>query len=456
MVPTAIDRNDTFRHPFPENPRTHLMNTSDNCAASPSLATLISIWLRVGLLSFGGPAGQIALMHRVVVEENRWLTEQEYLDGLGFCMLLPGPEAMQIASYVGWRLRGVPGGLIAGLLFIIPGALIIMLLASLYVSYGQTDWLSGVFLGIKAAVIVIVTQALLRIAQKALSSRALWTIALAAFLAIYFVNVPFPIIVTAAALFGYLTNNTGTENIHEHKYVPASIKWTQTAQTALFWLLLWALPFVPLLALQQHLLVELGVFFSKLAVVSFGGAYAVLAYLAQDMVNQFGWLTTAEMVDALGLAETTPGPLILVTEFAGFVAGFKYGGYGLAIAAALLTLWVTFVPCFLWIFCGAPYIEWISSQPKLKSALSAITAAVVGVIANLSLWFALHVLFSRVETSRFGIVSVWIPDPGSFDWRVLLLAFLSCMLLLALNWSVVRVLLGSAFIGWMISALNIE
>jgi len=423
---------------------------SDNDQAEVSLYEAFKVWLKIGLLSFGGPAAQIALMHKIVVDEKRWLSEKQYLSGLSFCMLLPGPEAMQIASYAGWRLHGVKGALMAGLLFIIPGAIVIALLASVYVLYGQVDWLAGVFLGVKAAVIVIVIEALLRVAKKSLKGVDYWVIAALAFVAIFFFNIPYPYIVIAAALYGFIKGAEAVQSIAAPNPMRLSQQLGSTLRVVLLWLGIWLLPFVVFWLLGvQGFLPQVGAFFSKLAVVTFGGAYAVLAYLSQDVVSQFGWLTAGEMMDGLGLAETTPGPLILVTD----LAGYKQGGFALAFIAALLTLWVTFVPCFLWILAGAPYIEWISEQPRLKGALLAITAAVVGVILNLSVWFALHVVFKQVDPVQTGWLTLWVPDLSSIDWRVVLLTCLCAVGLLVLHWSVVRVLILAAIAGWLMSLI---
>lgn len=429
--------------------------TTDSAVDVVSLKEAFYVWLKVGLLSFGGPAAQIALMHKLIVEEKRWLSEKQYLSGLSFCMLLPGPEAMQLASYAGWRLHGVVGGLIAGLLFVIPGAIVVMVLACLYAFYGDIDWLAGVFLGIKAAVIIIVIEALLRVAKKSLGTMDHWVIAALSFVAIFFLNVPYPLIVLAAGLYGFYLSGASSHQSNKNSLAALPQGYTlSTLFTVLVWLFIWSLPFLFLWFSGGHdFLFKLGAFFSKLAVVTFGGAYAVLAYLGQDVVTEFGWLTAGEMMDGLGLAETTPGPLILVTEFVGFLAGFREGGLVLAIGAALLTLWVTFAPCFLWIFAGAPYIEWISEQPRLKSALSAITAAVVGVILNLSVWFALHVWFRQVELSEHGVLKLWVPALNSLDWRVVVLTVLCGIGLLVLHWSVVRVLLLAGLLGFAISLL---
>ncbi len=411
----------------------------------PDFLTALKVWIKIGLLSFGGPAAQIALMHKLIVEEKNWLSEKQYLNALNFCMLLPGPEAMQLASYAGWRLHGVRGGLAAGLSFVLPGALVIMILAGAYSVYGDISIINALFLGIKAAVIVVVIEALLRVAKRALVTTEHWLIAVLAFVAIFFFNLPYPLIVIAAAAFGFIRSRSDKEPAQA---IAKPDMAGATFKTVITWLAIWILPFVLLYALgDQQFLIKLGAFFSKLAVVTFGGAYAVLAYLAQDVVTQFGWLTADEMMDGLGLAETTPGPLILVTEFVGFIAGFREGGIALGITAALITLWVTFVPCFLWIFAGAPYIEWISAQPRLKGALSAITAAVVGVILNLSVWFALHVLFESVTATKIGPLSLWMPEWGTLDWRVVLLVVGCSIALLRLHWSLMLVLALSAIAG---------
>jgi chromate transporter len=339
---------------------------------------------RIGLLSFGGPAAQIALMHKELVEDRPWLTEAQFLRALSFCMLLPGPEAMQLATYSGWRMRGITGGLLAGLLFVIPGALLIIALALAYGIYGQLPLVQSLFLGVKACVVLIVVQALIKVAKKALKGPIHYVIAGLSFLALFALNAPFPLVIVIAACVGALTLKGEAEGGAPAPKTSA----IQTLKTIAVWLVIWFAPVVILALIAPGILVDMAKFFSTLAVVTFGGAYAVLAYMTQAVVGDFGWLTTAQMVDALGLAETTPGPLILVTQFVAMVAGYAEGGVSLALVAGLVTLWVTFAPCFLWIFAGAPYIDRLAHMPRLSGALSAITAAVVGVIANLGLWFA--------------------------------------------------------------------
>ncbi len=411
-----------------------------------NLRALTLTFLRIGLLSFGGPAAQIALMHRMLVEERGWLTEKEFLDALGFCMVLPGPEAMQLATYAGWRLHGIRGGLIAGTLFVGPGAVVIFALAWVYVTFGAVPLVQTLFLGIKAAVLVIVIEALLRVARRALTRPGHWGIAGLSFVAIFFLAVPFPAIVVAAALWGYATAPAATAP-------PPRAAPGNTLAVAATGLALWLVPLGLLTLWGPQILADIGWFFSRLAVVSFGGAYAGLAYMAQDVVATEDWLTPGQMIDGLGLAETTPGPLILVTQFVGFLAGHGAGGLALAFAAGLVTLWVTFVPCFVWIFAGAPWIARISANPRLAGALAAITAGVVGVILNLSVWFALHVLFAQVALERIGLLSLWIPDPATLDVRVPFLAALAAILLLRLHAGLAATLAACALAAVGLSAL---
>ena len=391
----------------------------------PAYPELFRVFGRIGLLSFGGPAAQIALMQRELVEERGWLDQAEFLRALSFCMLLPGPEAMQLATYAGWKLRGTVGGLIAGLLFVLPGAAVIFALALAYASYGQLPLVQALFLGIKAAVVVIVLMALKGLAKRALRGRDDILLALAAFVAIFALQLPFPLIIAVAALWGFWRSK---DDSAPEQPIARPVPLGQTLSTAALWLALWLVPLGLLMLSGQTLLADLARFFSTLAVVTFGGAYAVLAYMTQTVVSDFGWLTTDQMIDALGLAETTPGPLILVTQFVGILAGIGQGGAGLGIAAGIVALWMTFTPCFLWIFTGAPYIDALAHRPRLRGALASITAAVVGVILNLSLWFALHVLFGRVMPTAFGP----LPDWHSFQWQAAALTLLAALLHLRL------------------------
>ncbi len=418
---------------------------------TPTFAEAFHIWLKIGLLSFGGPAAQISLMHREIVEEKGWLTERQFLNALSFCMLLPGPEAMQLATYAGWRLHGVAGGLAAGLAFVVPGAIVVLALAMIYAAFGNVPLVEALFLGIKAAVLVIVIEALLRIAKRAMTGIEAWAIAALSFIGIFFLALPFPLIVFAAALWGFLRARTDGKQTEAPEAFTGSAR--ETLGTALFWLAIWLIPLALLtLALgPESKLAQIGYFFSKLAVVTFGGAYAVLAYMGQDVVVRLGWLEAGQMMDGLGLAETTPGPLILVTEFVGYLAAWRDGGMALGVAGALVALWATFAPCFLWIFVGAPYIEWINHQPRLKGALNAITAAVVGVIANLAIWFALHVFFGTVTRNTAGPLTLWTPDLATLDARVVILAVISGILLLWRHWSVPKVLALSAALALVLT-----
>ena len=419
--------------------------------SNPTLRQSTATWCKIGLLSFGGPAAQIALMHREIVENKKWLSEDQFLNALNFCMLLPGPEAMQLATYSGWRINGTLGGLIAGLLFVLPGAFLITLLAVIYAFFGDVPLINSLFLGVKATVVVIVIQALLKVSKKALKTHYHTSIAVTAFISIFFFNLPYPFIIFVSAFFGYLM----LPNKINVKQVQQSQPLTKTLKTILAWLVVWWIPILLVyLISDQKILTEITIFFSKLAVVTFGGAYAVLSYMAQDVVITKDWLTAGQMMDGLGLAETTPGPLILVTEFVGFLAAFQEGGIKLALIAGFLTLWVTFIPCFLWIFAGAPYIDWISSQPRLHGALSAITAAVVGVILNLSIWFMLHVFFEKISDVQFGPINLLWPNFSYINVPAIFLTSISIWLIIRLKWNIASVLLINAFLALLQSLIN--
>ena len=419
--------------------------------SKPTLRQSTATWCKIGLLSFGGPAAQIALMHREIVENKKWLSEDQFLNALNFCMLLPGPEAMQLATYSGWRINGTLGGLIAGLLFVLPGAFLITLLAVIYAFFGDVPLINSLFLGVKATVVVIVIQALLKVSKKALKTHYHTSIAITAFISIFFFNLPYPFIIFVSAFFGYLM----LPNKINVKQVQQSHPLTKTLKTILAWLVVWWIPILLVyLISDQKILTEITIFFSKLAVVTFGGAYAVLSYMAQDVVITKDWLTAGQMMDGLGLAETTPGPLILVTEFVGFLAAFQEGGIKLALIAGFLTLWVTFIPCFLWIFAGAPYIDWISSQPRLHGALSAITAAVVGVILNLSIWFMLHVFFEKISDVQFGPINLLWPNFSYINVPAIFLTSISIWLIIRLKWNIALVLLINASLALLQSLIN--
>ena len=422
-----------------------------------SLAELTRVSARIGLLSFGGPAGQIALMHRELVEERGWVGEREYLEALNLCNLLPGPEAQQLATWIGWKLHGWRGGLIAGGLFVLPGALLMLALAMLYGFAARLDWFGALFLGIKAAVLVIVLQALMRIAGRALTRPFQKGLALAAFAALFLFDAPFPAVVIGAlgigAAVGALRPDwLGIEGrAAGGEAMPGA--WAASLRAVLAWGTIWALPMAAVFVLlgPEHVLWDIGVFFSQLAVVTFGGAYAVLAYMAQEAVGTFGWLQPGEMADGLGLAETTPGPLILVTQFVGYLAAFRapepFDPVVAGVLGAVLTTWVTFAPCFLWIFALAPWMERLQRAPALRGGLAAVTAAVVGVIANLALWFALHVLFARVANVEAGVLRLQVPDPASFDWRVIAVTGVAALALLRLRIGIPATLAASAGLG---------
>jgi chromate transporter len=418
-------------------------------ARAPSFGELLKVFGRIGVLSFGGPTAQLAMMHKVLVEERKWLDADTYLHALNFCMLLPGPEAMQLATYAGWRLHGVRGGLAAGLLFVIPGALVVLGLAMLYAEFGKVPIVTALFLGIKAAVLVIVLEALLRVARRGLKLPMHWLIAAISFVALFFFAVPFPIVILAAGIVGFFTVSGTAPAAAATGPLPVMVSWQRTLGMIAFWGAAWWLPvLVSALVLgPDHVVTTIGVFFSKLAVVTFGGAYSVLAYMAQAVVATHQWLSAGEMMDGLGLAETTPGPLILVTQFVGYLAAYRHSGMpgiGAGLLGAAMTLWVTFVPCFLWIFAGAPYLEHIRRMPRLSGALAAITAAVIGVILNLSLWFALHVLFTDVRELHFGPMLVQWPTIASFDWVAALLAIIAGIALLRMHLGIATALAISA------------
>jgi chromate transporter len=435
-----------------------------NAVPSVSLGELTRLFGKIGLISFGGPAGQIALMHEEIVEKQKWVPEEEYLQALNLCHLLPGPEAQQLAAWIGWRLHGTLGGLISGLLFVLPGALVMLGLSALYVLAWEVSWLAGMFLGIKAAVLAIVAQALIRIAGRALNTRAKQAIAVAAFVLLFLFNAPFPLVILGAGVIGawLAKTNPGSLKLKPavasdalHKPILPHI-----LKTIFIWGSIWAAPMVLIYVTlgPSHVLWDVGAFFSQLAIVTFGGAYAVLAYMAQEAVNGFAWLSAGEMADGLGLAETTPGPLILVTQFTGFLAGFRspapFDAWTTGILAAMLTTWVTFAPCFLWIFALAPAMDRLRSLTWLQGSLSTITAAVVGVIANLSLWFALHVLFREVGELHLGPVRIFWPEWSSFDWRTMVIGAGAAVLLFRFKLNIIKMLAVAAFAGMALNMLS--
>jgi chromate transporter len=415
----------------------------------PSFVEAAWVWLKIGCLGFGGPAGQIALMHRILVDEKKWVEEQRYLHALNFCMLLPGPEAQKLATYVGWLLHGVRGGLVAGILFVLPGALVMLAVSLLYVLGSGIPAVDGALFGIKAAVLVIVVEALLRIGRRALKSRLLVGIAAAAFIGIFFLDLPFPLIVACAAAIGYSTT---------HKHAAAAVagppgRWSAFGGALAIGMLLWGAPIVLawLFLGKDHVMFTIGAFFSKLAVVSFGGAYALLAYMAQQAVEAHHWMSAPEMVDGLGLAETLPGPLIKVTQFVGFLAAYRnaepFSAVTAGVLGAALTTWVTFVPPMMLIFAGAPFVESLRANQRLSGALAAVTAAVVGVILNLTIWFALHVLFSRVVEMRYGPLRAYVPELATLDWKAGMLAVIAAALMLRMHRGLVETVAVMAALG---------
>jgi chromate transporter len=447
-----------------------------------SLGEATRVWARIGLLSFGGPAGQVALMHQELVERRRWIDEERFLHALNYCMLLPGPEAQQLATYIGWLLHRTPGGLIAGSLFVLPGFVAILILSLLYAGLGQLPAVAALFFGLKCAVLAIVIEAVLRIGKRALRGPLFVGIAAAAFFGIFLLKVPFPLIVLGAGLFGLALQRLRPElfvraksNVHGDTHGSVIESMAQAGELAhtrpsrgRSWrvlcvgLALWGIPVAALRLLlgPDSVLARESLFFSQAAVVTFGGAYAVLAYIAQQAVSVYGWLRPGEMLDGLGLAETTPGPLIMVVQFVGFMGAWRHasglppllaGTFG-----AIITVWVTFVPCFLWIFLGAPYIEALRGNRSLQAGLSAITAAVVGVILNLSVWFGLHVVFRQVDERQWGLLALHVPVLTSLNVAAAGLALLSVLALFRFKLSAPKTLLASAAAGALLVALGVK
>ncbi|MES2713450.1 MAG: chromate efflux transporter [Pseudomonadota bacterium] len=428
--------------------------------ALPRLSQALRVWVRIGCLSFGGPAAQIALMHREVVDQHRWVSDARFLHALNFCMLLPGPEAQQLATYLGWLMHGVRGGLVAGLLFIIPGAVVMLALSLLYATFGDVPVVASLFFGLKCAVLVVVIEALLRVARRALKGRVPWVVAILAYVALFAFGAPFPLVVLAALALGYAWPSAFAAAGHgQAKAGPPALldaiiaadpgRIARAAPAArrasIFALLLWAAPVIATWGTSPF--GDIAWFFSKMAVVTFGGAYAVLAYVAQEAVERYAWLSAADMLAGLGLAETTPGPLILVLQFVGFLGAHQAGGISAGVVGSLLAIWVTFLPCFAWIFLGAPWVETLHAIPRLKGALAGVTAAVVGVIANLAVWFGLQVLFAERVTVFSGLE---LPVLGSLDWRAALLALLAGLCLFGTRLGLVRTLAISAAAGGML------
>ncbi|MGV3754664.1 MAG: chromate efflux transporter [Verrucomicrobiota bacterium] len=424
----------------------------------PTFAEAFRFWLKLGFISFGGPTGQIAIMHTELVEKRRWISDSRFLHALNYCMLLPGPEAQQLATYIGWLLHRTWGGIVAGAFFVLPSMFILWALSFVYVQYGNVPWIAAVFYGLKPAVLAIVLGAVIRIGQKVLKNNVMWMIAALAFIAIFFLHMPFPLIILTAAVTGFLggkywrdkflilSGHKGKDGksaqsiLSDDAVTPDHAKpsLTRAIKVCAVCLALWWTP-VLLAGLTlgwDHTLVRQGLFFSKAALVTFGGAYAVLPYVSQQAVENYQWLTAGQMLDGLGLAETTPGPLIMVLQFVGFLGGWGQPGtlspmVG-ATLGAFITTWVTFIPCFLWIFLGAPHIEQLRGKDSLTTSLSAVTAAVVGVILNLAVWLGLHVLF---------------PAPQTVDWFAVILSTVTFIGLVKWKWDIIPVVLGAGVIG---------
>jgi len=444
---------------------------------APRVVTLrdaLKVWLRVAMLSFGGPAGQIAVMHRIVVEEQRWFSERRFLHALNYCMLLPGPEAQQLATYIGWLMHRTLGGLMAGGLFVVPGIIAIMGLSYVYAVFGNVPLVVALFFGLKAAVLAIVLEAVFRIGKRALKNNVLRALAAAAFVGIFFFDIPFPAIILAAGLIGLAGAASGAEVfkidaghrsgggnpaaaadslLGEELPAHARPNFARALSVAALWLTLWLVPVIALMATlgADNVFSQIAVFFSKMAVVTFGGAYAVLAYVAQQAVEHYGWLKPGEMLDGLGMAETTPGPLIMVLQFVGFMAAFRDAGALPPLLAAtlggLLATWVTFTPCFLWIFLGAPFIERVRDNKTLNGALSAITAAVVGVILNLAIWFALHAVFRQLTPVRAYGLDFDLPVLSSVDPWALALVLAAIVAILRFKVGMISALIACTAAG---------
>jgi chromate transporter len=421
-------------------------------ASNPSFREAFLFWLKLGFISFGGPSGQIAIMHAELVEKKKWVSNERFLHALNFCMLLPGPEAQQLAIYIGWLLHKTRGGVVAGALFVVPSIFILWTLSYVYVAFGHLAWIAAIFYGLKPAVLAIVAAAVIRIGRRALGSAVMWVIAAAAFIAIFFFHAPFPLIVITAAALGFLgerfsarfipavevPNAESISGREDKLSIPTRSTLGRGLRIGVILILLWWLPIAlaGIVLGTGHTIFREGIFFSKTALVTFGGAYAVLPYVSQQAVENYHWLGPGQMLDGLGLAETTPGPLIMVLQFVGFLGAWNQPGdlppLLAATLGALITTWTTFVPCFLWILLGAPYVERLRGIKSLSSALATVTAAVVGVILNLALWFGLHVIF---------------PRNGNVDWFAFVVCSVAFFGMLRWKWNIVPVVLCSGLLG---------
>ena len=459
--------------------------TVDNAAGTQaqshgiSFAEATRVWFKIAMLSFGGPAGQIAVMHRILVDEKRWISDSRFLHALNYCMLLPGPEAQQLATYIGWLLHRTAGGIVAGGLFILPGAIAIMFLSYIYAGFGQVGFIAAIFFGLKAAVLAIVVQAVVRVGKRALRNSVMVGLAAAAFVGIFFFNAPFPLIIIAAGLIGYVAARAGRPEFAGSAHggsqstavidslmgdeLPDHVRpsLARALKVGAVWLALWLVPVFVLLAFlgQESVFSQIAIFFSKMAMVTFGGAYAVLAYVAQQAVEHYHWVQPREMLDGLGMAETTPGPLIMVLQFVGFMAAFRDPGSLSPMLAGtlggLLATWVTFTPCFLWIFVGAPFIEVMRGNKALAGALTAITAAVVGVILNLSIWFAIHTVFREVTSVHSFGLAFERPVLSSVDPYALALAVGAALAIFRFNVGMLYVLGGCCIAGLVLRLVGL-
>ena len=451
-----------------DGPQISSQEQAENQCDQPTFNAAVKVWVEVAVNSFGGPAGQIAVMHKLLVEKHRWVSESNFLHALNYCMLLPGPEAQQLATYIGWLLHKTRGGLVAGLLFVLPGFLSILMLSVLYALYQQTFVVQALFFGVKAAVMAVVLEAVIRIGKKALKNRVMVGISVLAFVAIFFFRLPFPLIVLGAGLIGYFGGKIRLDLFYVLKGHQVATGYDSRTKPSLLstlkvvsaWLLIWWLPVLLLFLFlgDGHVLVAQGLFFSKAALLTFGGAYSVLAYIAQQAVEVHAWLTPGEMLDGIGMAETTPGPLIQVVQFVGFMGAYRNPA-GLepllaGLLGSLVTVWVTYCPCFLWIFGGAPYIEYLRGHKGLTTTLSAITAAVVGVILNLGVWFSLHTLFGQVQEARWGPLHLSIPVWHTWEPGATLISVLAMFAMLRLGMGMLPTLALSALLGAVVFALG--
>lgn len=439
----------------------------------PSFAESLKVWAKIAMYSFGGPAGQIAVMHKLLVEDKKWISEQRFLHAMNYCMLLPGPEAQQLATYTGWLLHKTKGGLVAGLLFVLPGFLSILLLSILYAAFYDIAIVQAIFFGIKPAVLAIVIGAVIKIGKKSLKNTLMYAIAITSFIAIFFFDVAFPVIVLFAGIAGALLTRllySKLSNSKSHSVIEAEVEsfelyfekpnFFKAIKKIAFWLLVWFVPIIGVFLLLGYdsVFAKESIFFSKAALVTFGGAYSVLAYIAQKAVEDYGWLQPGEMLDGIGMAETTPGPLIQVVQFVGFMGAFRLAGdmnpLWAGIFASVLTTWVTFAPCFLFVFVGAPYIEYLRGNKNLTNALNGVTSAVTGVVLNLGIWFSINTLFGVISEQQLGPFKIILPDLSTLDYVSLAITILSFFIYFVLKWDMLKTILACVSAGVVWSLIN--